>query len=185
MRARSWLTLRRGLTSIVCCAGLIGATASAAGASAHGARPAAASQCTPANTQIWLGLGIGGGTLGSIYYPLELSNVGHHACTLNGFPGVSAEGRGGGQVGPAASRNGQSHRTVTLAAGATAHAILRIEDWGALCSKEVVAIALRVYAPGETRAGEVPFSFGACAHRGVMIVGPVGAGVGIPGYTTS
>src|ERR1700733_16095101 len=95
MRARSWLTLRRGLTSIVCCAGLIGATASAAGASAHGARPAAASQCTPANTQIWLGLGIGGGTLGSTYYPLELSNVGHHACTLNGIPGVSAEGGGG------------------------------------------------------------------------------------------
>lgn len=29
------------------------------------------------------GQGIGGGT----YYPLELSNVGHHACTLDGFPG--------------------------------------------------------------------------------------------------
>ena len=183
MKSRS--RRRRGAMGVVCCMALIGATTGAAGASAHGARPAAASQCTPANTQIWLGLGIGGGTLGSTYYPLELSNVGHHACTLSGFPGVSADGRGGGQVGPAAARNGQSHRAVTLAAGATAHAILRVEDWGALCSKEVVAIGLRVYAPGETKAEDVPFSFGACAHRGVLIVGPVRAGVGIPGYTTS
>jgi Protein of unknown function (DUF4232) len=154
-------------------------------ASAHRATAAATPTCTSANTQIWLGLGLGGGTAGSTYYPLEFSNVGHRACTLNGFPGVSAEGNGGGQIGPAAGRNGQHHGVVTLAAGATAHAILRVVDWGALCSKQVPAIALRVYAPGETRAEDVPFAFGACAHQGVLIVGPVHGGVGIPGYTTS
>jgi hypothetical protein len=185
MRARGRLTWRRGATGVVCFVALIGATAGAAAASAHGARMAAASQCTPANTQIWLGLGLGGGTAGSTYYPLEFSNVGHHACTLDGYPGVSAQGRGGSQVGPAASRNTESHGTVTLGAGATAHAILRVADWGALCSKQVAAIALRVYAPGETRSEDVPFSFGACAHRGVLSVEPVHAGVGIPGYTVS
>lgn len=181
---------RRRAACIASCAVALTATVgvtvvAAAGASAHGARSAAAATCTPAHTQVWLGLGLGGGTAGSIYYPLEFSNVGHQACTLNGFPGVSAVGRSGGQLGPAAARNGQHHGTVTLAPGATAHAILRVVDWGALCSKEVVAQGLKVFPPGERRAGEVPFSFGACAHKGVLIVGPVRAGVGIPGYTTS
>lgn len=154
-------------------------------ASAHGATAAAAAKCTAANTQSWLGLGVGGGTLGSIYYPLEFSNVGTRACALSGYPGVSGFGKNGGQVGPAASRNKQRHGTVTLAPGATAHAILRVVDWGALCSTEVVADGLKVYPPDETRSEPVPFSFGACARRGVLIVGPVRAGVGIPGYTTS
>jgi hypothetical protein len=155
-----------------------------AAASAHGATPAATPVCVPSSTQVWLGLGLGGGAAGSTYYPLEFSNVGRHACTLNGFPGVSAY-RGGAQVGPSATRTQQAHATVTLAPGATAHAILRIVDWGALCSREVVADSLKVFPPGQTRSGSVPFTFGACAHRGVLIVGPVRAGVGIPGFTTS
>jgi len=151
---------------------------------AAGAGPAATPACTPSSTQVWLGVGLGGGTAGSTYYPLEFSNIGHHACTLNGYPGVSAV-RGGSQVGPAAGRNRQSHGTVTLAPGVTAHAILRVLDWGALCSQEAVADGLRVFPPGQTRSESVPFSFGACARQGVLIVGPVRAGVGIPGYTTS
>jgi Protein of unknown function (DUF4232) len=134
---------------------------------------------------VWLGLGLGGGTAGSTYYPLEFSNVGRTACSLNGYPGVSAYGSSGAQVGPAASRNGQHHGTVTLASGATAHAILRVVDWGALCSTEVPAAGLKVFAPGSTRSEPVPFAFGACARQGVLVVGPVRAGVGIPGYTTS
>jgi Protein of unknown function (DUF4232) len=155
------------------------------GAAARTASSAAAAKCTGADTQVWLGLGLGGGTAGSTYYPLEFSNVGRRACTLTGYPGVSGYRGGGAQVGPPASRNGQRHGTVTLAPGATAHAILRIVDWGAVCSKEVVADGLKVFPPGETNSEPVPFSFGACAQRGVLIVGPVGAGVGIPGYTTS
>jgi hypothetical protein len=73
---------------------------------------------------------------------------------------------------------------VTLAPGATAHAILSIVDWGVLCSTKVEAVGLKVFAPGQRRSETVPFSFGACAHQGVLQVGPVRAGVGIPGFTT-
>jgi hypothetical protein len=134
---------------------------------------------------VWLGDGLGGGMLGGVYYPLEFSNVGRHSCSLNGYPGVSGYHGSGSQVGPAASRFTQHHTTVTLAPGATAHAQLRISDWGALCSTSVTADGLKVFAPGQTRSESIPFAFGACANRGVLTVGPVRPGVGIPGYTTS
>lgn len=177
---------RRCTVGIVCSA-VVALAAGSAGAWAHSAASASASapRCTTAGMEVWLGLGLGGGTAGSTYYPLEFSNVGKHACTLNGYPGVSGVGNGGHQVGPAAARNGQHHGVVTLAPGATAHSILRVVDWGALCSKEVTATGLKVFPAGATGSELVPFSFGACAHRGVLIVGPVRAGVGIPGYTTS
>lgn len=175
----------RWRAAVVYCVLVAIAAAAASQASAHRAVAAAAPKCTAAHVQVWLGLGVGGGTAGSTFYPLEFTNVGHHACTLTGFPGVSGVRSGGGQVGPAASRNGQHHGTVTLAPGATAHAILRVVDWGAVCSTEVVAAGLKVFPPGTTRSETVPFSFGACAHRRVLVVGPVRAGVGIPGFTTS
>jgi Protein of unknown function (DUF4232) len=209
MSVRDWLVRWRPL-SVMCAVavgiGLAGSSAYAAGSAGSSARAAAgprasaaglvaraavgprasaAANCAAAHLEVWLGLGEGGGTAGSTFYPLEFSNVGHTACTLNGFPGVSAVAGGGGQIGPAASRNGQHHATVRLSPGATAHAILRVVDWGALCSHKVTAVALKVFAPGTTTAQEVPFSFGACAHRRVLVVGPVRSGVGIPGFTTS
>ncbi len=178
---------RRRAVGVSCCAVAAvagGVVASTAAASA--ARDAAApARCTTAHLEVWFGLGLGGGTAGSTYYPLEFSNIGRSACTLNGYPGVSGFGNNGRAVGPPASRNGQPHGTVTLAARATAHAILRVVDWGALCSKEVPAAGLRVFPPGAKTSQPVPFAFGACARRGVLIVGPVRAGVGIPGFTTS
>lgn len=172
---------------VIRCAAAVIAAASglAAAASAHSVASAATSNCSAAHTEVWLGDGLGGGVAGGVYYPLEFSNVGQHACTLTGYPGLSAFGSNGAQVGPAGSRRAQAHGTVTLAPGATAHAIMRITDWGVLCSKKVVAEGLKVFAPGQTQSQAIPYSFGACAHRGVLSVGPVHAGVGIPGYTTS
>jgi hypothetical protein len=188
MNLRSWAAWRRMVLLTWCGAvslAAVAAVAASAGASPRGAAAAAAPKCAAAHVQVWLGLGVGGGTAGSTYYPLEFSNVGGHACTLNGYPGVSAYGNSGNQVGPAAGRDVRHHGTVTLAPGATAHAILRVVDWGALCSTEVPAAGLKVFPPGATRSEPVPFSFGACAHQGVLVVGPISAGVGIPGYTTS
>jgi Domain of unknown function (DUF4232) len=152
-------------------------------ASARSVVSAAAPACSAANTEVWLGLGLGGGTAGTTYYPLEFSNVGHRACSFSGYPGVSAYRGALRQLGPAAARNRQPHGTVTLAPGATAHALLGVVDSGALCSSSVTADGLKVYPPGQRSAQEIPFSFSACAHRGVLRVGPLHAGVGIPGYT--
>lgn len=184
MSPTQWAWRRRMAVSVCSIVALLVTAAASAGASSRGAA-AATARCTTAHLEVWFGLGLGGGTAGSTYYPLEFSNVGHRACTLNGFPGVSAVGNGGHQIGPGAGRNGQHHATVTLAPGATAHAILRVLDAGAVCSAPVTAAGLKVFPPGETRSESVPFSFAACAHRGVLIVAPVRAGVGIPGYTTS
>jgi hypothetical protein len=177
---------QRRMVLIAGCFVLLTAAATAsAGASTRGASATSAPRCTTARLEVWLGLGLGGGTAGSTFYPLEFSNVSHSPCTLNAFPGVSAIGSGGGQIGPVAGRNNQPHGTVTLAPGATAHAILRVLDAGAVCSSQVTATSLKVFPPGATRWQSIPFSFAACAHKGVLIVGPVRAGVGVPGFTTS
>jgi Protein of unknown function (DUF4232) len=186
MRLTSQPGSRGSIAAVVGCIAALVITAGASAAAApRSAAAASAPRCTVSHLEIWLGLGLGGGTAGSTFYPLEFSNVAHSACTLNGFPGVSAVGSGGGQIGPAASRNGQHQAAVTLAAGATGHAILRVVDAGAVCSSPVTATGLNVFPPGATRSESIPFSFSACAHRAVLIIGPVRAGVGIPGFTTS
>ena len=164
--------------------GLLGAPGPAGAAVGTSAHPAAIRSCTPAQTRVWLGDGPGGGTAGTVYYPLEFSNVGRVRCTLDGYPGVSAYGSAGRRIGKPATRNPGSHATVTLAPGATAHAILGIRDWGAICSRQLRAQGLRVTAPGERTATPIGFPFGACASASVLVVEPVRPGVGIPGATT-
>jgi hypothetical protein len=135
------------------------------------------------DTQVWLGNGAGGGTAGTTYYPLEFSNIGHRVCTLYGYPGVSAYRVALKQVGSGADRSTSAHSLITLRPNATGHALLGIRDWGALCSKPVVVDGLKVYPPGQRSPKEIGFSFDACTHKGVLVVGPMRAGVGIPGYT--
>lgn len=179
-----WL---RRLLGVACCSALGVAMAIASGASARAVSAAAASRCPALNVrgtynlEVWLGDGLGGGVLGGVYYPLEITNVSRHSCTLAGYPGVSAYRSNYTQLGPAAGRTGQPHRTIVLAPGATAHALIKITDWGVVCSTSVEAAGLRVFPPGQTVSQTIPFPFGACAHRRVLTIGPVVAGVGIPG----
>jgi hypothetical protein len=168
-----------------------GALVVLAAGSAFAAGPAGASSpdCTSQATAIWLGDGEGGGAAGHVYYPIELSNTGRTSCTLYGYPGVSAWGTGGAQIGAPATRGsiaGAKPTRVTIPPRGTAHAIIAIADAGALCSKFVTTVGLKVYAPGETQAHNVDFGFAACASQkiGVLTIGPVEPGVGIPGYST-
>jgi hypothetical protein len=149
------------------------------------ARAASAAVCAPSQTQVWLGDGEGGGAAGHVYYPLEFSNVSHRPCALFGFPGVSAISSNGRQIGASGSRSGSSGGIVTLAVGATAHALLAIADWGAICSHGIDASGIRVYPPSQRSGQIVEFPLEVCASRGVLSVGPIRAGVGIPGYTNS
>ncbi len=149
------------------------------------AHTASAARCTSSHLAVWLGDGEGGGTAGRTYYPLEFSNIGHASCTLYGYPGVSAWGLGGVQVGVPATKNNTAHGTVTIRTGGTAHAIVAFVDWGALCSTGKKALGLKVYPPGQTRSQTIDFPLTVCASRSVLVTGPVRAGVGIPGYTSS
>ena len=188
---------RRGLAALAltCAAVVIPTTALAASGSpakpAAAARPAAAAippRCGTGALTAWLGIP-GDGYAGGAYYQLELSNTSGHACTLYGYPGVSALAPGGHQLGRAAGRGPASaNRLVTLGRGATAHVLLQITDVAnfppASCG-ETTAVALRVYPPGATRSLEVPFTFQACGQSGPVYlhVGTTKAGTGIPGFS--
>lgn len=171
--------IRAGSCVLIVC---VLASAALAGAASRAGGARSTPTCTVADTQVWLGLGVGGGAAGSVTYPLELSNVGRHACMLTGYPAVWAV-RGGARLGPVASHANRHPATVRLTPGATAHAMLKIVDAGAVCGRGVEAVALLVRPPGQPRAQEIPFEFTACAHRGVLVVGEVRGGTGIPGYT--
>ena len=168
-------------------AGAIAATIPAVAATASTAKPATVSRCTISELRVWLGVP-GDGTAGPIYYALELSNISNHACTLYGYPGVSAVGLGGKQLGSPARRDAVvTPHLVTLAKGATTHVELGITDPGfyspSACPR-ANAIGLRVYPPGATASTIVPFAFAACGKKGpqFLSVSTVIAGVGIPGY---
>jgi hypothetical protein len=150
-------------------------------APARPAMPAAAPACTGGHTQVWVGLP-GDGTAGTTFYQLEFSNIGPAPCTMLGFPGVSMIRANGHQAGLGARRTGTAHR-VTLAPGATAHAILGVTDAGAVCSHPARTVTVRVFPPGQRRAQFVPLALEACLHHSVLRVRPVRQGTGIPGFT--
>ncbi len=141
--------------------------------------------CRADSTQIWLGLGNGGGAAGTIFYPLEFSNVGRRTCTLFGFPGASAV-INGRQVGFAAIRIGRKH-LVVLRPGQTAHAILGIVEAGNIAGCHIRnGASLKVFAPNQRGFTIIPaFTFTACSNRSVLRIQSVHFGVGIPGFTTS
>ena len=192
---------RRGLAALaLTCAAVViptaalaasGSPARPARAAQHTARPAAAvlPRCGTGALTAWLGIP-GDGYAGGVSYQLELSNTSAHSCTLYGYPGVSALGRGGHQLGHAAGRGPASaNRLVTLGRGATAHVLLQITDvanFPASSCGETTAVALRVYPAGATRSLEVPFTFRACSKTGPVFlhVGTTMGGTGIPGFSS-
>ena len=154
---------------------------------AHAATRTDAPRCSTSNLAVWLGVGEGGAAAGSTYHPLELTNVSHHACSLSGFPGISAVRAR--QLGSPAGRD-RVHpaHTVTLAPGHTAHAILRIVDvanYPASRCRPVQASGLRVYPPNQRASREIPFAFRACSRRGpvYLSIRAVESGLGVPGHS--
>jgi hypothetical protein len=125
--------------------------------------------CTTSGVVIRVGTN-GSGTAGSVYYPMSFTNQSGHACTLYGYPGVSAVNASGSQLGSAASRDTISApATVILANGAAASATLQINDVGNFTSSTCVpthAAGLRVYVPNQTASKVVTFSFDACSKAG-------------------
>jgi len=186
------MTMRRALaaTAITATAVLIPAIALAVpggtSAPASTAANASAARCRAGFLTDWIGLP-GDGSAGSTAYMLEISNTSGATCTLYGFPGVSALGPGGTELGSPAQRGYRwTELPLTLQPYDTVHVVLDITDVGnfppSMCD-QTTAYALRVYAPGAYNANIVPFTFQACARRGPIFlhVSTTLAGTGIPG----
>jgi hypothetical protein len=155
------------------------ALAASAGPSAA-AHPAVA-RCHSANTRIWIGQP-GDGALGHSYFQLEFSNIGKSACTLYGYPGVSAYDVHGHQVGLPATHGG-ARFLVTLAPGDTAHVVLAATDGGVVCLHPINTVLLKVYPPGQFNSQLVPFQWQGCPHRSTLFVDAMHPRAGIPAYS--
>ena len=186
-------TTARRVAAVIAAAsltGLIAATTAFAASSsgttlAADTAPAAVPACTAADLGAWVAIAQGNGAAGSIYYPLQFTNLSRHACAMRGFPGVSALDRNGHQLGsPAGWDHVRPARTVVLAAGATAHTILRWSDATVTtapgCHPVFSTFELRVYPPGQYSATYAAFDLEACSHAGpvYLSVEPVLPGVG-------
>jgi len=171
------------------------ATSSAASPGQGAARVASAAipKCTAAlgqqgNLSAWVADGQGNGAAGTIYYPLEFTNLSGHTCSMHGFPGVSAISRSGRQLGsPANWESGGGFgtpRTVNVAPGASVHAVLAYHDVAVStesgCHPVNTTFELRVYPPDERGAAFAFFDLEACSHAGpiYLSVGPIKPGVG-------
>jgi hypothetical protein len=171
------------LVAAVCAAAAIITCTTATAAFA--AKPAASTpKCTAGELGVWIAANHGQGAAGTAYYPLEFTNLSTHACTLEGYPGVSALASNGSQLGDAASRfTYGKETTVKLGADQSAFALLGYRDAavGSCASKDVRdAYNLRVYAPGSTSAINVPWDWPTCT-KGinadflvVSVVTPIG-----------
>jgi Protein of unknown function (DUF4232) len=139
------------------------------------ATPAPAAAPSPTGPQpcatsaLQASLGRGGGAAGSRYYPVELINVSGDTCTLQGYPGVSLVAKiGGRQIGAAARQDHTlARRVVTLAPGATGHALLQVsnaENFPAAGCGLVTAHWLKVYPPGQIGALYIKFTALTCSN---------------------
>lgn len=166
------------------------------------------SACRAAALRAWLGIAAGSADLTStgtadtgvvprvssagtartdVYYTIEFTNVSGHACSLYGYPGVSAYDAGHLIGSPAALDTSIRPSTVMLAPGETAHAVLHFifaamfRD--ASCD-EVTAPALSIYPPDAGRAMLIPVPMLACSRKGAdyLSVQPVQPRAGIPGF---
>ena len=186
-------TTARRVAAVIAVASLTGliaaTTAFAAGSSgttlAAGTAPAAVPACTAADLGAWVAVDQGNGAAGSIYYPLQFTNLSRHACAMRGFAGVSAIDRNGHQLGsPAGWSTMVAAHTVVLAPGATAHTILQYSDVEVTtapgCNPVFTTFELRVYPPGQYSATHAAFGLEACSHAGpvYMRVEPILPGVG-------
>ena len=127
-------------------------------------------ECTTGNLAVWVSPDRGNGAAGSIYYPLDFTNISSHTCYLVGWPGVSATNVNGQQLGSAAARDTSAPRqVVNVPPGGTAHAVLRWEDvqvdTSAGC-KQTAAAFLKVYPPDQTSARRAFFSLPVCSVTG-------------------
>ena len=188
---------RRALTgtAVLCGAAVLSGTAltalpgaaqaaTATAASPAGTSPAWSPKCTSQQTEIWLGLGLGSGTAGTIFYPVEFANAQFRPPRL--LPvGLPEGGRD--------QRLRAPDRQVLAGAAAAAWRGRAVPPWldrprhaghrrggQRAGSHPVGAASLRIRAPHQRASTDLPFGFQACHGKRVLVFGPIVPGVGIP-----
>jgi len=161
-------------------AALAPAAALASPAPQAGTAPAATTTppCATSGLDVWLNTQ-GSGASGKTFYFLEFTNLSGRSCHLFGYPGVSGVTLSGTQIGRPAARYSNNPHTVTLANGATTHALVGVVNAGVIPPAQchpVTASGLRVYPPNQTQSRVVPYPFPACSTSGpvYLLAGPVG-----------
>jgi hypothetical protein len=167
---------RRKVAAVVAALGIgaggaVWATSAASAAPAAPARPAASvPECRSGQLAVWVSPDRANGAAGSIFYPLDLTNISGRSCFVVGWPGVSATNLNGTQLGSPAQRDTSvARRVVTLAPGASAHATLRYIDVqvdpGPGC-RQVNSTFLKVFPPDQTAARHAFFQVPSCKVSG-------------------
>ena len=148
------------------------ASASAGAAVAH----RAAAPITPSCATAQLGIKFinkPNGAAGTIFYPVRFTNKGTHACTLRGYPGVSAVSSTGAQIGKPAGRSGNPVKTVTIAPKKSAGTMVgfaHTANFPAAKCKPVTARGLRVIPPNQTASVILKRKFSACSGTSVTFL---------------
>jgi hypothetical protein len=144
-----------------------------------GAAPACATQDLKASA------GQGQGAAGSVYQTIDFTNISAKTCTLYGYPGVAlAVGSPITQVGAAATRSNTAAPTlVTLAAGQTANALLRIAqalNYPTAKCDPVTTTYLQIYPPNQTAPIYLAYKSTGCKETSVKLltIGVVQLGAG-------
>lgn len=156
--------------AVVAVSAVPAASATPASAVARASTP----RCSISGLVVWLDTK-GSGTAGGTYYYLEFTNESGHACTLEGYPTVSAVNLAGAQIGrPSSSNPAFTPSVVTLSnartsapigPGSIATVVLRISDvsvYGPTVCGYMNAAGLRVSLPGQTTSKVVPYPFTGC-----------------------
>jgi hypothetical protein len=162
-----------------------GAPATGSTTSSSGQGASSTARCHTADLS--LRLGGADAAAGTYHQNLIFKNKSGHKCTLYGYPGVSwVTGDSGAQVNAPLQRNPGTKKTITLAVGGQAHAVVITHSTGAFdpgkC-KPVPVRGYRVYPPDETTSIFVSQSGTECAATGVNLgqVLPIESGAGTTG----
>lgn len=146
----------------------------AAAVIASPAATAATKACSASKLVVWAGEEPGGGTAGSVYYRIGFTNLGSSACTLFGFPTVSAVGLNGKRIGgPAIHAASKKVKAVKLAQGQTATAQLQIVDalnYSPNECKLTWAAGLQIGVPGGSGSKMAPLAFETCRLTSAQIL---------------
>ena len=183
------ITARRAVAAAAATVAALAISTAAYAATSSSTAPAGAaaiSRCTASDLGVWVAVSQGNGAAGTIYFPLQFTNLSRHTCSLFGYPGVSALDRNDRQLGsPAGWGSLAGAHTVNLAPGATAHTVLAYHDAAVTtepgCHPVFSTALLRVYPPDQRQATYAEFSLEACSHAGpvyMSIQEPIVAGVG-------